>query len=162
MPPDQRIAALIDPVKLATLATRGANPRVQKYVAQLEEARLAGWDPVQVAQRAVARVGMQGEAAWLTVEAMLRNFTIAQRLGCLGPEGLAEMRRGRSPTITLGPYAGDQLSVDHIIPLAVAPQLDHVIANLELMPLKMNLKKKNKIGARQQALAEQLKRAGLF
>ena len=70
---------------------------------------------------------------------MLRNLTIAQRLGCLGSEGLAEMRRGRSPTITLGPYAGDQLSVDHIIPFAVAPQLDKVIANLELMPLKLNI-----------------------
>ncbi len=152
LPPDQRIAALIDPVKLATLAPRGANPRVQKYVAQLEEARLAGWDPVQVVQSAVARVGMQGEAARLTVEAMLRNLTIAQRLGCLTPAGLHDMRRGQSPTITLGPYAGDQLSVDHIIPFAVAPSLDHVIANLELVPLKMNLKKQDKMGQRQQDL----------
>lgn len=110
---------------------------MQKYVAQLEDARLAGWDPVQVVQRAVASVGMQGEAARLTVEAMLRNLTIAQRLGCLGPEGLAEMRRGRSPTITLGPYAGDQLSVDHIIPFAVAPQLDSRAASAaasQIMP----------------------------
>jgi hypothetical protein len=30
--------------------------------------------------------------------------------------------------------------VDHIIPYAVAPQLDHVIANLELMPLRMNIR----------------------
>ena len=66
---------------------------------------------------------MTGEAAQLTLDAMLRNLTIAQRLGCLGAAGLAEMRRGRSPTITLGPYAGDQLSVDHIIPFAAAPQL---------------------------------------
>ena len=29
----QKIAALIDPTKLSTLAPRGANPRVQKYVA---------------------------------------------------------------------------------------------------------------------------------
>ncbi|MFO1440749.1 MAG: hypothetical protein U1F81_20700 [Verrucomicrobiaceae bacterium] len=135
--PAERIAALIDPAKLATLAPRGANPRVQKYVAQLEDARLAGWDPVQVAQRAVASVGMQGEAARLTVEAMLRNLTIAQRLGCLGPEGLAEMRRGRSPTITLGPYAGDQLSVDHIIPFSLHPELDSRAASAaasQIMP----------------------------
>ena len=158
--PDQRIAALIDPAKLATLAPRGANPRVQKYVAQLEDARLAGWDPVKVAQRAVASVGMQGEAARLTVEAMLRNLTIAQRLGCLGREGLAEMRRGRSPTITLGPYAGDQLSVDHIIPFAAAAQLDKVIANLELMPLRMNIGKRDAMGERQQALAKRLRGAG--
>ena len=34
-----RIAPLIDPAKLATLGERGANPRVQKYVAQLAEAQ---------------------------------------------------------------------------------------------------------------------------
>jgi hypothetical protein len=160
--PIERIAALIDPAKLATLAPRGANPRVQRYVAHLEEARLVGWDPVKVAQRAVVSVGMQGEAARLTVEAMLRKLTIAGRMGCLGPEGLAEMRRGRSPTITLGPYAGDQLSVDHIIPFSLHPELDKVIANLELMPLKMNLKKQDKMGPRQQELAERLQRAGLL
>ncbi len=131
-------------------------------MAQLEEARLAGWDPVQVAQRAVARVDMQGEAAQLTVEAMLRNLTIAQRLGCLTPAGLHDMRRGQSPTITLGPYAGDQLSVDHIIPFAVVPQLDHVIANLELMPLKMNMGKSARMGERQNALAKRLRSAGLL
>jgi hypothetical protein len=30
-----RVAPLIDPAKLATLGERGANPRAQKYVAQL-------------------------------------------------------------------------------------------------------------------------------
>lgn len=93
---------------------------------------------------------------------MLRNLTIAQRLGCLGSEGLAEMRRGRSPTITLGPYAGDQLSVDHIIPFAVAPQLDKVIANLELMPLRMNIGKRDAMGGRQLALAKRLRSAGFL
>ena len=84
------------------------------------------------------------------------------RLGCLTPAGLHDMRRDQSPTITRGPYAGDQLSVDHIIPFSVAPSLDHVIANLELMPLKMNLRKKDSLGERQQALAQRLRRAGLF
>jgi hypothetical protein len=52
-----------------------------------------------------------------------------------------------SPTITLGPYTGDELSVDHIIPFSVAPQLDHVIANLELIPLRMNQGKRKKTSA---------------
>ena len=160
--PAQRVAALIDPAKLITLAERGANPRVQKYVAQLEEARLSGWDPAQVAAEAVQRVGMTGEAAVITTEAMLRNLTIATRLGCLTPAGLHDMRRGQSPTITIGPYQGDQLSVDHIIPFSVAPQLDKIIANLELMPLKMNLRKKAQMTDRQWSLARRLKRAGLY
>ena len=93
----------------------------------------------------MALTGMTGEAARLTAEAMLRNLTIAGRLGCLTAAGLHDMRRGQSPTITLGPYAGDQLSVDHIIPCALAPPLDHVIANLELMPLRMNIGKRDRM-----------------
>jgi hypothetical protein len=61
-----------------------------------------------------------------------------------------------------GPYAGDELSVDHIIPRAVAPELDNVIANLELMPLKLNEGKNDKIGARQLDLARKLRKAGLL
>ncbi|MDZ4405066.1 hypothetical protein [Prosthecobacter sp.] len=49
-----------------------------------------------------------------------------------------------------------------VIPFAVAPQLDHVIANLELMPLRMNIGKRAAMGERQQALARQLRSAGLF
>ncbi len=45
------------------------------------------------------------------------------------------LRRGRAPTIKRGPYAGEKLTVDHIIPRAVAPALDKVLANLELMQM---------------------------
>jgi hypothetical protein len=40
--PPHRIAALIHPAKLARLGERAANPRVQKYVAVLEEAQRSG------------------------------------------------------------------------------------------------------------------------
>ena len=61
-----------------------------------------------------------------------------------------------------GPYAGDQLSVDHIIPRAVTPELDNVIANLELMPLRMNQRKNSHVGQRQRDLAQRLFEAGLL
>lgn len=151
-------------------------------MAQLKEARLAGHDPAQV-------------AAQLTNQAMLRNLTIAHRLGCLGPEGLHDMRRGQSP-ITLGPYAGDQLSGDHIIPFSVAQQLDsraaveaarqimiawpagrherevrgsqrhrqsgtHAAqAEHRLMPLRLNIGKRDKMGERQHDLLRRLRAAG--
>lgn len=151
----ERVASLIDPRKLATLAERGANPRVKKYVAQLYEAQLAGDDPAKVAAQAVALTGMRGEAAGLTLEAMLRNLHIAGMLGCLNEAGLTELRRGRAPKITIGPYAGDQLSVDHIIPLSVPPQLDKVLANLELMPLRLNQSKKERDGSTPSGLVAQ-------
>ena len=54
------------------------------------------------------------------------------------------------------------MSVDHIIPRAVVPELDNVIANLELMPLRLNQSKNDKIGDRQKDLAGKLHAAGLL
>jgi hypothetical protein len=98
----------------------------------------------------------------VTSETLARNLTIAERLGCLTPAGMADMRRGQSPTVAKGPYTGDQLSVDHIIPKAVVPELDKVLANLELMPLRMNLSKGASMGQRQEAHARALHAVGLL
>jgi hypothetical protein len=61
-----------------------------------------------------------------------------------------------------GPYAGEKLTVDHIIPRAVTPSLDLVLANLELMPHSLNIRKGAKIGLRQIDLANKLHAAGLL
>jgi hypothetical protein len=66
----------------------------------------------------------------------------------------AEMKRGKAPTVNKGPYKSQQLSVDHIIPRAVVPELDNVIAILELMPLRMNESKNATIGDRQRDMAK--------
>jgi hypothetical protein len=79
---------------------------------------------------------------------MVRNRMIAERLGCLDDEDMAFMRRGRSPTVKRGPYAGDKLHVDHIIPRTVSTKLDLVLANLELMPATVNYRKGRKVGQR--------------
>lgn len=156
------ISSLVDPAKLATLGARGANAHVDKYVALLAEAKAARVAPKKAAARAVALVGMKGKAGKLTAEAMVRNLVIAERLGCLDPDGLREMHKGEAPTVHRGPYRGGKLSVDHIIPRAVVPELDTVIANLELMPLRMNEGKNARIGARQVDLARKLHKAGLL
>lgn len=158
----KNLAPLIDPAKLATLGKRGANPRIQKAVYWLTTAASNSAAPAQVIDTALKDVGMKGEAAALTKQALLRNLDIASKLGCLDEEGLAAMRRGNAPTVRRGPYAGDKLSVDHIIPRAVCPELDNVIANLELMPLRMNESKNAKIGPRQLDLARKLHSAGLL
>ncbi len=160
--PASHIASLIDPSKLATLNERGANPRVQKAVYWLAVARERGEKPAKTLDRAIASAGYKGAAARLTKAALLRNLDIAEKLGCLDAPGLAEMRRGLAATVRKGPYKGDPLSVDHIIPIAVVPELDKVIANLELMPLRMNEDKKARVGTRQLALGKQLYKAGLL
>jgi len=157
-----KLAPLLDPTKLATLGKRGANPRVQKAVAILADSKADGANPAKVARLAVERTGYKGDAAKLTADALLRNLGIAGKLGCLDAEGLAAMRRGQSPTVKRGPYKGQELSVDHVIPLAVAPELGNIIANLELLPLRMNEGKRDKVGERQRSLAKQLHAAGLL
>ena len=157
------VAPLIDPAKLATLGDRGANPRIQKAVAILWTAKQSGTDPAKVAADAVTRIGWAGtEKGKLTADALVRNLTIAERLGAVTPADIELMKRGRAPTVRAGPYTGDIVSVDHIIPRAVVSELDNVIANLEFMPLKMNQSKNDKVGARQLDVARKLHDAGLL
>jgi hypothetical protein len=157
------VASLINPTKLVTLKERGANPRVQKYVYWLAAARADKIDPGKVATEAVRLSGYtNAQSGELTKTAILRNLSIADKLGCLDADGLEQMRHGKSPTVKRGPDAGQELSVDHIIPRSVVPELDNVIANLELLPLKLNESKNAKIGRRQRDLAGKLFRAGLL
>lgn len=158
-----RIATLIAPEKLVTLKPGAANQRLQKAVALLEKARIAGESVERTAQLAVARAGYTNrEAATLTAQSLTRNHEIARKLGCLTASGLSEMRRGHSPTITLGPYMDQELSVDHIIPKALVPELDRVVANLELLPLRVNQRKSDLVGDRQLSLARKLHEARLL
>lgn len=158
-----QIASLIDPAKLATLKDRGANPRILKIVAILFQAKTNGKNPVEITNQAIEKIGWDGtDKGRMTAAAILLNLEILEKLGSTKPEDIAELRRGRSPTVRLGPSIGDIVSVDHIIPRAIAPELDNVIANLELMPLKLNQSKNDSIGGKQRDLARQLHVAGLF
>jgi hypothetical protein len=158
------LVSLCDPAKIATLTSdRAANPRVRKIVYWLEVARRQGRDPKAEMDAVMNQLrwggSLKGE---LTASAMARNRTIAERLGCLDDEGMEKLRRGSSPTVKFGPYSGEKLTVDHIIPRAVSPSLDLVLANLELMPHSLNLRKGAKIGQRQVDLANKLLQAGLL
>lgn len=155
------IASLIDPAKLKKLGERDTNPRIQKCVYWLATAQGAGQKPSLVIDEALRSLRVK-KGAELTKAALLRNLDIATKLGCLDADGLAEMRKGNAATIRRGPYRGDQLSVDHIVPRAVCPELDNVIANLELMPLRMNESKNAKVGARQVDYARRLNKVGLL
>lgn len=157
------VASLIDPAKLATLGKRGANPRVQKVVALLETARRDGHTVATIASNAVVLAHYTNSLlATLTFDSLTRNHSIATRLGVLNDAGLSDMQRGKSPTVRSGPYANDLLTVDHIVPFAVAPELDRVIANLELMPRRLNSSKGAKFGARQYDYTKRFRAAELL
>lgn len=157
------ITELIRPARLATLRARGANPRLQKCVYWLATAQRERANLTNLLDTAIASAGYTNAlAAQVTRDSLLRNLDIATKLGCLDPDGLSEMRKGNSPTVRRGPYAGQELSVDHIIPRAVCVELDNVIANLELMPQRLNSSKGATVGDRQIALAQTLQRSGLL
>jgi hypothetical protein len=158
------LVSLCDPAKIATIsADRGANPRVRKIAYWLEMARRDGREPSKEMNEVMVAVGWGDSAKGSqTAEAMVRNRIIAERLGCLDEEGMNRLRSGKAPTIRSGPYAGDKLSVDHIIPRSVCPELDTTLANLELMPLKMNREKSSSIGQRQVDMAKKFHAAGLL
>jgi hypothetical protein len=158
------LASLTDPAKIATLASdRAANPRIRKIAYWLEIGRREGRSPEDEMAATMDAIGWGGTLkGQLTAAAMTRNRTIAERLGCLDEEGMEDLRRGRAPVIKRGPYAGEKLTVDHIIPRAVAPTLDKVLANLELMPHSLNIRKGAKVGQRQLDLANKLLAAGLL
>ena len=54
---------------------------------------------------------------------------------------MTKLRKGNTPTITKGPYAGEIVMEITIIPRSVTPELDNTLYNLEMMPLTLNQKK---------------------
>lgn len=158
------LSSLVDPVKIDKLdGDRAANPRLRKMMYWLETACRSGADPEAVILDAQKRAGYVGTArADADRDALVRNRVILERLGCLDGAGMVALRKGNSPTVTKGPYAGDTVDVDHIIPRAVAPELDDRIFDLEFMPSKLNMKKGASIGVRQKQLAQKWNKAGLL
>ena len=95
---------LVDPAKLDTLkGERAANPRLRKICYWLETARRSGEDPGAVIAEAHQANGIEETTRErIQREALLRNLTILERLGCLDAAGMDKLRRGNAPTITMG------------------------------------------------------------
>ena len=158
------ISALTDPVKLATLkGERAANPRLQKCVYWLAYAEEQGEKPEAVLDESAklnktAGMPYAGFVRW----GLLENLKIARELGLLTPEGMAELRRGKSATITKGQYAGQEAEADLVIPGAVCPELQNQVMNLELLPASLGQAKSDKVTERAKVFAKKLYDAKLL
>ena len=154
----QAIAAQTDPAKLATLkGQRAANPRLQKCVYWLAYAEEQGQLPAAVLDESAklnntAGTPYAGFLRW----GLLENLKIAKELGLLTPEGMAELRRGKSAAITKGLYEGQEAEADHVIPRAVCPELQNQVMNLELLPASLNRAKSDKVTERARLFAKEL------
>jgi hypothetical protein len=156
--PAVAIASLTDSAKLATLkGERAANPRLQKCVYWLAYAEWQGQKPEAVLDESAMLNKTAGTPyAGFVRRGLLENLKIAKELGLLTPEGMAEMRRGKSATITKGQYAGQEAEADHVIPRAVCPELANQVMNLELMPASLNRTKSEKVTDRARVFAKEL------
>jgi hypothetical protein len=158
------IAEQTDPAKLATLkGERAANPRMQRCVYWLATAEAEGQKPEAVLDEAPKRNGTAGTPyAGFIRWGMLENLRLAKEYGILTPEGMAELRRGKSATITKGQYAGQEAEADHVIPRAVCPELQNQVMNLELLPASLNRAKSDKVTERAKVFAKELYEAKLL
>jgi len=157
--PDTRaiVRSLFDPAKLAKLAPRSASDRIDKAMYWLHLCE----DPATVMAGVVADLGWTGTRKGdLLIERSLDNLDRLARLGCLTPENLDLLRRGRAPTITLGPYAGEIVELDHIVPVAHAPHWSNVIANHQYLPRSVNRSKGDSMGPAELAHERALVEAG--
>ena len=152
------IASLTDPAKLATLkGERAANPRLQKCVYWLAYAEEQGQKPEAVLDESAKLNKTEGTPyAGFVRWGLLENLKIAKELGLLTPEGMAELRRGKSATITKGQYVGQEAEADHVIPRAVCPELQNQVMNLELLPAPLNRAKSDKVTDRARVFAKEL------
>ena len=158
------IAAQTDSAKLATLkGERAANPRLQKCVYWLAYAEEQGQKPDAVLDESAKLNKTEGTPyAGFVRWGLLENLKIAKELGLLTPEGMAEMRRGKSATITKGQYAGQEAEADHVIPRSVCPELQNQVMNLELLPASLNRAKSDKVTDRAKVFAKELYEAKLL
>lgn len=162
--PARAIASLTDPAKLATLkGEREANPRLQKCVYWLAYSEEQGQKPEVVLDESAklnktAGTPYAGFVSW----GLLENLKIAKELGLLTPEGMAELKQGKSATITKGQYSGQKAEADCVIPKALCPELQNQVMNLELLPASLIRAKSDKVTERAKVFAKELYEAKLL
>jgi len=162
--PAKAIASLTGSAKLATLkGEREANPFLQKCVYWLAYAEEQGEKPEAVLDESAKLNKTAGTpyAGFLTW-GLLENLKIAKELGLLTPEGMAELKQGKSAIITKGEYSGQKAEPDGVIPRALCPELQNQVMNLELLPASLKKAKNEKVTDRAKVFAKELYEAKLL
>jgi hypothetical protein len=75
---------------------------------------------------------------------------------------MAELKQGKSATITKGEYTGQKAEADLVIPRALCPELQNQVMNLELIPAPLIRAKSDKVTDRAKVFAKELYEAKLL
>lgn len=157
----------IDPLRLGRLTSkRAANVRINQTMLCMYDAERAGTSPSRFIDDALEscganrRIGEFYHDPTLAKEALVENYRVLKQGGVFEDSiNLEKLRRGRSPTIKRGPYSGETMEVDHIIPVAVDDSLSANLANLKYSPMSANRAKGMQVTDEAVALARQLEEA---
>ncbi len=140
------IASLTDPAKIATLVGIDAcNPRLNKAAYWMHQANVLGLDLNQLIREATSRYDDTEQHRNLVLKSLVKNNRQMVRLGCYTLENLDLLRNGNSATIILGPYVGQKVEVDHVVPKSLIPALAKDFANLRFEPFRINRMKWDRI-----------------
>ncbi|MDA7921301.1 hypothetical protein N9B73_06045 [Verrucomicrobiales bacterium] len=142
--------------------SREANDLLLRAVALLIKAENEGGDPREILRVAERINNTPVNYSDLLTDSMLRNIKIARELKLDTPANLELMSEGKSPIVGSGPYTGEKIEVDHIVPRSLAPDLDNLLINLEMMPMTLNRRKSNKVTERAAAMAKRFYEAGVM
>ena len=77
-------------------------------------------------------------------------------------EGMAELKQGKSATITKSQYSGQKAEPDCVIPNALCPELQNQVMILELLPASQIRAKSDKVTDRAKVFAKELYEAKLL
>jgi len=125
-------SSLVDPQKLNALAgDRAADQRLCKISYWLREARRNGHQIEAVIDQAH---GLPASSNPVRLAAQKKSLLDAlqtlEDLGSLNEGGLANLRRGRATIIQQGKFEAQDCEVDHILPVAIVPELRNSLFNL--------------------------------
>lgn len=142
----RKLTPLLDPKKIATLSgDRAMNSRLKKTLYYLYESENAGMKPSEALDEIYSAFrGVELPKGTIYSETLekrniMENYRLARQWGLFDtPENLEAMRKGASPTILKGQYAGELVEMDHRIAVAHAPELSNSPANLIITPKSVN------------------------
>ena len=156
--PAKILSSLLDPAKIATLkGERPVNTRFYKVLYWVEIAEREGAEVSAVIDEAQKLAAYGGTPrAKMDKEAIIWSWKKLETWGCFGAEGMEELRRGGSPTIKNGFLAGEEMALDHVLPVALVPELRSAFFNLEAITAKKNLRKGANVGEREKKFARRL------
>lgn len=112
----------------------GRRSRMCEMLVQLDDAHDAGLIQVNVIRDAAERLQMNEFEAKILSESLVEAYRTATSMGLLSDTSREDMELGILPDITAGPYAGGEVDFEYVVPVAQAPELEGLFANMALRP----------------------------